>query len=355
MNKTKLLLSTALASSLLIGAANAKMGGSITTTLTLGSDETDAAAAAKNGSSERLGSEVNLTYKGKKDLEAFEGGYVSVKGKVELDDSDATQGGYDNEFEVQIGAGNFYLGYGEDSGNNSAKTVMPYLGYHPGTLAENAGDVQTSVYDLLGEAEAGNYSHLSANFKAAGGTFSYIYAPNTNDGTDDSDKLSGGTGGSTTDIVYRGSPIEGLKIMAARNTQQYESTTTSDDIKVTKIGATYNFGQFSVGYEQQDIDNPGVTTAATNADGADTVDGTEQVSYAVAYKASDRITIGLDYTEGQPGKTSAEIVDEEITTLRVGYDLGGAAIVASYIDAENIGNNKGENFEALHLRSVVKF
>ena len=63
MQKNKLLLTTALAGSLMVATAQAEIGGNIETVVAFGSDER--AGADKNGSGTRIGSEMNFTYKKK--------------------------------------------------------------------------------------------------------------------------------------------------------------------------------------------------------------------------------------------------------------------------------------------------
>ena len=127
MKQSKLLLTSALVGSVaLAGSAFADISGDITTTIQLGSDD---GAATSNGSDERIGSEVNIKYSSKADLD--NGMTAGIKGKLEFQNGTA-----DQEYEMTIGTDSAYLGIGSDGGNSIRSSALPFLGYVPGTLAE---------------------------------------------------------------------------------------------------------------------------------------------------------------------------------------------------------------------------
>jgi hypothetical protein len=337
MKQSKLLLTSALVGSVaLAGSAFADISGDITTTIQLGSDD---GTATSNGSDERIGSEVNIKYKSKVDLD--NGMTAGINGKLEFQNGTA-----DQEYEMTIGTDSAYLGIGSDGGNSIRSSALPFLGYVPGTLAEAVSTHATQAMDLLGESEASEIEHLSLNAKAAGGTFTFRYAPKSSDTKSDAGSVDEGTGGSRTEMVYSGSPVEGLKVIIGQNiVQADDDTTNSEEETVKKIGVSYNFGQFAVGAEQQKIEDE------------DNVqdDDAKLTQFAATFAASDKLTIGLTYSESEDEDSSPSGVDEEITTFEVGYNLGGMNIIASYVSAEGMSHTNNQDADGLVLRTSLGF
>jgi hypothetical protein len=347
MNK-KLLCTSALIGSLVSGVALAelKIGGDITHTINVGSNETS--SATNNVASERFGTEMNLTIASKKDLN--NGMYISYSGKLEFDD---TPDGADNEYEIRIGQGNFYIGAGSDSGNNiSSSPTLPNVGYTVGSLAFNVGGKTPLNYDGLigtdsttrGVNEANNFSHLSLNYNTLGGTVSYIYAPNTTtENDDDSDNVDDSTGGSTYAILYQGSPVENVKVIIGRNEQSGDTNTnTASELTTDKFGVSYNFGQFAAGVEYQTYEDAGTKEANV-------------WNYSVAFKASDALTLGIQYGVGEDEDAGSVGPKEKIKAVTAGYNLGPASIALSLVDGESINNVNGTDVEGAVITTKFKF
>jgi len=353
MNK-KLLCSTALAGALISGAAFAelKIGGDFTHTINIGSNE---AGSTSNNAGERLGTEMNLKLSSKADLN--NGMYISYSGRLEVDDSQA--GAYDHEYEVQLGQGNFYIGAGSDAGNNiSSSPTLPVVGYQIGTLALGVGPYTPLNYDgFLGanaaaasgaSSEANNTSHLSLNYKAAGGTFSYIYSPNndaTNEKDDDSDALSSAAGGSAYAILYQGSPVANTNIIIGRNVSKNATDSTAGgEYTNDKFGVSYNFGKFAAGveYQTQENDNKATDDNVWN--------------YAVSMKASDSLTFGLQYSIAEAdGTGDAGKPKEKIKAISAGYNLGAASIAVSLIDGTDMANTQGQDVQGAIITTKFNF
>ena len=334
MNK-KLLLSTALASSIaLAGVASAKISGDFTHTINFGSDE---GTATGTNSGTQLGSEVNIYFDSER-KELKNGMFAHLKGKLEIDDETN-----DQEYELQIGSGNFYVGIGSDGGNNPAAAVLPYLGYIPGTLAQHVSNYTAESSDYLASMEGADANHISANINVAGGTATVRYAPSTDSTNDDSRNLTN-TGGSVTEFLYSGSPIKGLKLLVAQTEQNNTTQTGSNEQKNRKYAVAYNFGQFAAGVERQDLSDD-LHTAGEDE---------QSTRYAVSFAATDAITLGVTYTETEDENTAAT-VDEEITTLEVGYNLGGLSVIASYVKAEGMGFVNNQDADGIVLRTKMSF
>lgn len=347
MHKNKLLLTTALAGSLIASAAQAEIKGDIETVFAFGSDER--AGTNKTGSDTRIGSEMNLSYGKKHDLD--NGAYFSVSGKLEVDDAQGEQA--DHEYEIQYGVENFYIGAGSDSGAaNLAATVLPLVGgEYPGTAAAQIGPKGSKFTDLMGTTgssgsagkEANDKAHISVNAKVAGGVAGITYAPSTSEQDDDTDNVDDADGGSRIQFAYVGSPVEGLKVVLGQTTDSgANNSTAGSEYENQKIGVSYNFGQFTVAAERQ--------TQETDNDSVD-MTGT---GYEVAYSVSDNMTFGVALSKTSDDKT-ASAVDEDIKSVSIGYSLGALGITASYVDVTDADNVSGNDQKGIFIRTKTKF
>lgn len=350
MQKNKLLLTTALAGGLLASAsAYAEISGNIETVIAFGSDERSAAGSI--GSDERIGSEMNLVLKsGKKDLD--NGGWVSYSGKLEVDD--ASGSAPDHEWELQIGSGNVYLGIGKDGGAaNASATILPLVaGEYPGTAIAQVSTFASDFVDLMvdissnptaGGKEASNLTHVSANVKAAGGVIGMTYAPSTTTQDDDTDNVDDATGGSTTSFVYKGAPMDGLKVILARNVQKADTDTTAgSEYTNDKYGVSYTMGQYTVAVERQTVENDTGTAESVGT------------AYEIAYAVDDKMTLGIGYAVSSDEKT-ANAPDEKIKSVSIGYNLGGMAVTAAYMDGSDIAYTAGQDSKGIFIRTVTKF
>lgn len=354
MNK-KLLCSTALVGALMVSGsafAELKIGGNVTNTVSLGTD--DSGANGTNGlqSGERTGTEMNLTLLSKKDLN--NGMYIQYKGNIEYDD-----GANDVEYEIQLGNANVYVGLGSDAGNNiSSSPTLPAVGYHVGTLSQMTSTSQPINNDGLATAglntstgrpvnqEANDPAHISLNANIAGGLASIVYAPNSDSGTadDDADDIIGSTGASITSYLYQGSPVANTKFIIGRNVLSPETDGVDPEVTTDKIGLSYNFGKVEAGYELQKVD---YTDDDLLAD--------EEIkvhNYAVRFAASDNLTLGVQYSKAE---SDLDSIEEEIKALSAGYNLGGASIAISFVDTENHAAEEGIDTQGLVITTKMGF
>jgi hypothetical protein len=337
MKQNKLLLTSALVGTMaLSGAALAEVSGSVTSIIAFGSDEGTSTAT---GSDNRTGSEVNINFKNSADLD--NGMKAAVKGKLEFNNNTS-----DQEFEMTVGTDSVYFGLGTDAGHSVRGSTLPFLGYVPGTLAEAVSAYGTEAMDLLGENEASNVEHISLNAKIADlGLATVRYAPNSGSSDDASSNVTAGTSGSRTEFVFSGSPIEGLKILVGQNEQQNDTANGDAKEKVKKYSASYNFGQFALGVERQNIQDENFSEG----------DDATLTQYAATFAASDKVTIGLTHSVSEDEDTSPSGVDEEITTLELGYNLGGMSVIASYVKAEGMSHTNNQDADGLVLRTSMGF
>ena len=345
MQKNKLLLTTALAGSLMAVSANAEINGNIETVFAFGSDER--AGSDKNGSDFRIGSEMNMTYGKKHDLD--NGAYFSVKGKLEVDDAQASNA--DHEYEIQYGFDNFYIGAGSDAGSaNVAATALPLVGgEYPGTAVAQVGPSASDFVDLMtdtpasGGKEANDKAHISFNVKVGNGVAGITYAPSTGEQDDDTDNVDDATGGSRTAFAYVGSPVEGLKVVLGQSTDNGDTNSTAgNEYENRKIGVAYTLGQFTGAVERQTYEND---TSSVESKG---------MAYEIAYQAADNLTVGIGYAESED-EVTANAPKEKIKSLSVGYSLGAMGVTASYVDGTDIGFSNGIDQKGVYIRTTTKF
>ena len=348
MNK-KLLCSTALAGALIVSGsalAELKIGGNFTHTANFGSDES---ASDATGSNERLGTEMNLVLS--KTANLSNGMIATYRGTIEFDEVEKATP--DIEYEATIGTKDLYIGLGSDSGNNiSSAPTLPAVGYQIGSLANQVSKADALNQDsLLNGLEANNESHVSLNAKAAGGTFSVIYAPNAKDkdtgGDNDSTEVTTSSGGSTTAILYNGSPVPNVNFIIGRNVAKGELDTSANEKTNDKIGISYNFGKVRAGYEYQKYEHEGAGSSANKEETAD--------NFAVTFAASDAMTLGVQYSQAETNTAGSH--EEKILALTAGYNLGGASVAVSLVDVENLGGttNAGVDSQGVVITTKIGF
>jgi len=317
--KNKLLLTTAIASGMMISSAalaEVKVSGDVEATYR--SVSYDLASEKKRGGS-GLGIETNIIIGYKGDLD---NGLKVSAGSI-IEDGEA-----DSEY-LTIGGEVISFTVGQDVGNHLTSTVVPHISDQDGTLYAQGSSTTANMFSkvaLVANQQGGKPHeplHVSLDAGVAGGTATFRYTPSMASTQSDSGIVDSGS--SAIEIVYAGSlGVEGLKVQVgtARQTQEDDSISTTDDKVLNKYGASYNFGQVTVGAQRQSYDSG----AASNAD-------TTQDTFAAVFAANDQIRIGARYTKVDKDGLTA---DEKMKTLEIGYNLGGLGIELAIGQMENV-------------------
>lgn len=328
--KSKLLLSSALISAVAFtGAVHAETKVSGDLEQTYHSASRDLAAEDINGAS-GFGSEHNISLSSSKDLDNG----LALKFGTTLE-----AGSADSEY-LTISGDAVEFTVGQDRGDSIDGDVIPFI----------SDDTATMIGTVGGETGNGTTAHdkhhAEVKAKFAGSALSVRYAPSaSNKDADDGAVVDKDAGGSLTEIVLKGSlGVEGLSVLAGRNTQVQADDTAAgtDDIKVTKYGASYNFGQFTVGAQRGKIDDG--TNSATDEETTDI--------YGVSFAATDNLSIGVYVSENDRNGTAE---DEESKMLQIGYNLGGLGIEFAAMQVENIGFTSGDDADVYMIRTRQKF
>ena len=339
MNK-KLLIGTALASVAFTGSALAELSLSANTEVTLRSFSKD---VSNVDGATTLGQETNLVFKGGKDLD--NGMTLSLGGNLEMDSGDTMR-------EVSMVASNdsMYLGYGRDhgAGVDLDGSVAPHVGDQNDTLAQTADIAFSSAY-----VDVNGGDHLKLGMNVLGGKFDLKYAPDLGSAGNDA-AAPAETAGSAYQIAYQGNfGIEGLNVQAGIAKENDDKSTTTGEKEYSKIGVSYNLGQFAIGGDIQDFEEDKTsTTTGTTGNQARRVNAT--------FAASDNLAIGVSYTETEVSLGSGATgyltnTAEEMTALTVGYNIAGMGFNISYAEIENLGGTTGTDATSWQIQTKQSF
>jgi hypothetical protein len=182
------------------------------------------------------------------------------------------------------------------------------------------------------------------------GSFSALYVPSNiaaaDAGTDDDSALDD-VAESGYEIGFAGSlGVKGLSAHAFMNhSDRTDAVLSLRDTKGTNIGASYNFGQITAGYNYKKTE----TGTATQ--------DIKQNEYGIAYAVSPNLTIGANYTKTKDDAKTAP-VDAKSKSIAVGYNLGAIALTAQVAKVENytgVGATTDDDADVVYLRASTKF
>jgi hypothetical protein len=116
--------------------------------------------------------------------------------------------------------------------------------------------------------------------------------------------------------------VKGLSVMAFRmqETALQNASGVTSKTKGHRIGASYNFGQVTVGLDKAET----TSTAGVEVDGK---------AASITFAATKDFSIGATY--GKADSSTAGTVDEKIKLISLGYNLGPVAVNATIRDVEN--------------------
>ena len=122
--------------------------------------------------------------------------------------------------------------------------------------------------------------------------------------------------------------VKGLTVLAFKNAEtNMQDTATGGKTKGHRIGASYNFGQITVGLDKVET----TSTAGVEVDGK---------AASITFAATKDFSIGATYGKSDSSSASAT-ADEKIKLISLGYNLGPVALNATIRDVENIAGKEG--------------
>ena len=180
------------------------------------------------------------------------------------------------------------------------------------------------------------------------GKLSFIYQP------DASENFSalGDTGGSMTDalsstsnsfkdISFRGDlGVKGLDVLVSRNVQ--EGTGSARDIKFHSEGVRYTMGAITGAYQQSKGEYD--TAANKNA---------KSKEYGLAYTVTPTLSVGAVLIKTKDD--SAVGIEEKITGLSIGYNLGPVFLSTVVGKIDDAGNTAGADAKAIQISLGTTF
>jgi hypothetical protein len=331
----KLLATTAIASVAFAGASfsEMKISGEIAQTYT--SASYDLAASEVSGTS-AIGSETNLKFSGSKELDngMVAGGYIRIEDKG---------GSFGNDSKIfSLQSGNLTFTAGIDHGTTIDGNVVANVGQQIEDVVGVIGTSTAKAQSLIG-SDAHDKEHIGVAYKTDMGTFQINYSPSVGEASNAENSLDD-SGSSATEVVFAGNlGVEGLSVKLGQQNTAKEAGVTTNDQTEKMIGASYNFGQFTVAATTRDYDDGDTST--------DTQDGSQ--SYSVSFAASDQLSVALEMASVQKEGSNP---DEDSQMIGVSYNLGGLGVEAYYGKVENIGNSSSAgDGEVFQLRSVLAF
>jgi len=333
--KNKLLISTALVSSLVAAQtasfAEAKISGSVEYTY----NSTEDTATDSSGS---LGSESTVKFEGSKDADI---GTITTSFKLEEAAIEAPV--------ISITNGDTTVGVGADFAPSLSFTNIPLIGDRSGTVGKNIGSA--AIETVQGGNKITNAIGFLFAQKFDGGQLSLFATPDEEtqqSGSSDSgiDPNAGTKTGSAYNLVFSGNAgVDGLSIKAGINDRSKKND--GNDGSAKAFGISYNFGSLSVGVNTASVETEDKTASQDDVD---------TDSIGVAYAVNDNLSIGVTYEETDGKIDNTDMVNEEETTMvSIGYNMGGLGLQVSYVEIDNVAGNSASDGDAFQIRTVGKF
>jgi hypothetical protein len=346
----KLLLTTALAGATLV-ASNAIAQTTVTGNLDFGYKMFGAKGATSTKSMNGFGreSQINIQNKGKLNNGMEYAAGFSIEHEA---GQTTTRENFNENTFIDIISGNTTLTISQDHIQSSHRTAANFVGLIAEDLTNTSGNgatadifmdtVGANPYQAVGVGIVQNVPNI--------GSFSALYVPSNiaaGDGGTDDDSALDGDAESGYEIGFLGSfGVKGLSAHAFYNQSERTDVSTSlRDTKGTNIGASYNFGQITAGYNYKKTETGTVTQDI------------KQNEYGLAYAVSPNLTIGANYTKTKDDSKTAA-VEAKSKSIAVGYNLGAIALTAQVAKVENytgVGATTDDDADVVYLRASTKF
>ena len=353
--KNKLLLSSALLGSLVIGSF-AQAQTTITGGLIIaGKSQSDMATQAQSARSMGRESQINIQNKGK-----LNNGMDYTAGFALEFDGGQTQDASNENVYIDIISGNTTLTFGVDHIQNTNRTRGVLVGNDAQDLHHGSGLGGSAFIQAAGSDPAASMGAGIVQ-KTPVGSFSALYVPTAgNAGVNDIVTASGGAsqatgqqiqavGKSAYEIGFVGDfGVKGLSSHAFYNKRERLSVDRanlqSGDTKGLNIGVSYQAGAATIGYNRKETKNP--TATITGAE-------LEQDEIGLAYQLTPNLSVGVNHTKVDSNVAAA--VDAKSTSIAVGYNLGPVAATVQYAKGEDITNTRNTDMDVMYLKLSTAF
>jgi len=360
--KKNILVTSALAGSLMFLGSNAIAQTKIDGTLAIGykSIAYDAAASKVNGM-RGLGREAQLNVSNSGNLNVgglkYAAGFaLEFDGASEKNTVGNISIGNENTY-IDIIAGNTTLTFGVDHIQNSDRSTAHFVGL-------NFEDLDNGHTYMLSSVGANPKESMGAGIIQSTpiGRFSAYYVPSNgvNGGDDDLDGMNEDAQGTAVTNKDRASAYEigfvgdlgvkGLNVHAFKNKEKSNtgSTNAVTGLEGSNYGISYNFGQFTVGADKKKAEGK---YSSTSGDENTT---TKQTTYGLAYAITPTLTLGASYAKADTNHAT-NTLDEKAKTIALGYNLGPVVAEVQYGTFENAKGVNGADSDVFYARLLTKF
>jgi hypothetical protein len=359
MKNKNILLTSALAGSLMFLGSNAIAQTKIDGTLVIGykSVSLDAAASQVNGKS-GFGREAQLNVSNTGSLNVgglkYAAGFaLEFDGQSEKSTSGNISIGNENTY-VDLISGDTTLTFGVDHIQNSDRSTAHFVGLNFEDFDNGDSYFQSSV-----GANPKESIGLGIIQKTPIGSFSALYVPTNgvNGNDDDLDGITDAVQGTTLngdrasayEIGFVGDlGVKGLNVHAFKNKEKSNtgSINAATGLEGTNYGVSYNMGQFTVGVDKKKSTGIYATTDA-NAE-------RDQTTYGLAFAITPTLTLGASYAKNDiSGATNNN--EEKAKTVALGYNLGPVVAEIQYGTFENLKGAAGADSDVVYARFITKF
>ena len=396
--KNKLLITTALASSLVAGSAIAQT--TVTGSLGVSYKSVNGKNSTANGNSFGKESQINVANKGKLNI----GGLSYAAGfSLEFDGADgiysyspgvvstgslpvsavavavsttvtARQTGSsgwhleNNYIDIISESSGTTLTVSSDHIQNARGGLAHIVGQHAEDFTGGVGKTTTSLaMDYAGTAVAESFGVGIVQNVGKLGKVSYLYVPNhTAQGAqsgknsvlqaagvvaDDGDAVLGSDDLPTAyEYGFIGDlGVKGLTVKAFKNVEgikkNADGVANISKSKGQNLGVRYSYDVFTVGVSQMKSKAGGTTAATDNLE-------TKQMEYGLGYAVNKDLSIGLYMNKAKKEGTT---IEEKTQSVAVGYSLGPVALSAQYGKVDNMGGTASGDANVMFMSLTTAF
>lgn len=361
--KKNILVTSALASSLIFLGSNAIAQTKIDGTLVLGYKQTNFdLASSKITNSRGLGREAQLNVSNSGNLNVgglkYAAGFaLEFDGTSEKNTVGNLSIGNENTY-VDFIMGDTTITFGVDHIQNSDRTSANFVGL-------NVEDMDVGNTFFLSSIGANPKESMGAGIvqKTPYGSFSALYVPanGVNGQDDDIDGISEDAQATAVTNKDRSSAyevgfvgdlgIKGLQVAAFKNKEKASpgALNVNKSLEGTTYGISYNFGQITAGVDKKK--NKGRYTTTT----AEVDTETSQMSYGLAFAITPNLTLGANYSKADTNGISTSVMDEKYRSIALGYNLGPVVAEAQYGQFQNAKGIDTADFDVMFARLSTKF
>jgi len=361
----KLMLTSALAGLLVSGNAIAQTTISGELRVNLKATEAKVPSGTTTASKRGFGSEqqINFATKGKLNV----GGLDYAAGfSIENDGAQANTLFNENTYiDITNASSGTTLSIGLDhiQRSDSDRSAAVLVGFTPNELSTD-GHSLSRFRQNLGPAVSQGMGIAVLQAIPNFGTLSYNYVPTTINQTAASTTTSTIGSGPSENLLENNQEsgyeygfvgdlgVKGLNAYYFKSAAQQETGATTK-AEAKSWGASYNFGQFTVGYADKKHNLGAGSEVQTNVTLASMVAGEhKEKHYGAAYAVNQQMTVGLLYAKAEVAGSS---VETKLKGINIGYNLGPVNATIGYAQTSDVNGTAGNDVNVGMIRLIGAF